>query len=152
MEAGGLLQHAGYESLLCAGLAAPWGTVRYAAAMALADFGGKVALCKPTLDALRVLQREEEPIPVRLVASYALLRHHDNSGIEGLTRLLHPQAPAEARKAAAFVLAAEPPTDLPLLQRDQLTRLLILALEDPNGEAALHAAQALRNIATPAAI
>jgi len=147
IEAAGLLEQAGYESLFCRGLAEPWETVRYAAAMALANLAGKGSLLETTVDALRTHQSEEEPLSVRLASSYALLRNGESSGIEVLMTLLHPEAAEEARKAAAFVLATEPPAHLSSTCRERLIKLLLLLLPDSNSEIAMHAARALGSIA-----
>ena len=112
IEGAELLPDAGYEALLGKGLAAPWNTTRYAAAMALANLGGKRPLLETTLEALRACQHKEEPVFIRLAASYALLRSRDSNGVEVLIQLMDPDAPEEARKAAIFVLATEPPGHL----------------------------------------
>lgn len=148
IEAAGLLEHAGNEALFCQGLAEPWETVRYAAAMALADLTGKVSLLETTVDALRTHQSEEERLSVRLASSYALLRSGERSGIEVLMTFLHPHAPEEARKAAAFILAAEPPPHLSSTHRERLIELLLVLLLDSNSEIAMHAARALGSTAT----
>ena len=110
IEAAGLLPHAGYETLLSKGLTAPWKTTRYAAAMALANLGGKGSLLDTTVEALRACQHEEEHIFIRLAASYALLRCMDTNSVEVLMKLIDSDAPEEARKAATFILATEPPS------------------------------------------
>lgn len=150
VEAAGLLPHAGYEPLLSEGLAAPWSTVRYAAAMALANVAGKVTLCEPTRAALHSLLSEQETIPVRLAAACALLRNADRDGLTALMELLHQDMAEEARRAAIFVLATELPESpaASLVQRGELAQLLIHALEDENNEIAMHAARALRSVAS----
>jgi HEAT repeat protein len=152
IEGAELLPDAGYEAFLGKGLAAPWNTTRYAAAMALASLGGKRTLLDTTLEALRACQHKEEPVFIRLAASYALLRSRDSNGVEVLIQLIDSDAPEEARKAAIFVLATEPPRHLCSLQRERLIRLLIMALEDHNGEIGQHAARALSSIALPSTL
>jgi len=157
IEAAGLLSHSSYESLLHKGLKAPWTTVRYAAAMALANLAGKVTLLEPTLDELRAHRCEEESVPVQLAVAYALLRQGDSSGIETLIRLLRSEASEEARKAAAFVLTTsfhspKPCIALPSALRGQLIRSLIVLLQDQNEEVATHAACALGEIASPSTL
>jgi HEAT repeat protein len=152
IEAAGLLPHAGYETLLSKGLTAPWKTTRYAAAMALANLGGKGSLLDTTLETLRACQHEEEPIFIRLAASYALLRCRDTNSVEVLMKLIDSDAPEEARKAATFILATEPPRHICSLQRERLIGLLITTLEDCNGEISQHAACALSSIALPSTL
>src|SRR6266568_3448478 len=88
IEAVSLVPHAHYELLLCQGLATPWATVRYIAAMELAKLAGELPLSKTTLELLYAHQWAEETIPVQLTTAYALLRHEDNKGIEAVLRLL----------------------------------------------------------------
>src|SRR5436190_14100305 len=61
IEGAELLPDARYEALLDKGLAAPWNTTRYAAAMALANLGGKRPLLETTLEALRACSIRKSP-------------------------------------------------------------------------------------------
>jgi len=140
---------AAYESLLRNGLAAPWETTRYAAAMALANLTSIVPLHASTRAALRMCQSTQEPVSIRLAASYALLRSEDNSGIEVLMKLLADNMTGEVCKATIFVLATEPPTHLSLQQHERLTQLLLTALIDENTEISQLAARTLGSIAHP---
>ena len=152
VEAIALHIRAEHETLLRQSLAAPWETVRYAAAMALANLAGKLPLQKTTLEALHACQGEEEAISIRVAASYTLLQSDDQRGVEVLIKLLEPSMPTEARKAAAFVLATEPPQHLSHCQREHLIDLLLGAIQDQHGEMALHAASALSRIASPSTL
>lgn len=120
--------------------------------MALAQLAGKNPLRQSTLEALSTCQDEGEPFPVRLAASYTLLRSGDSRGLEILMKLLDTRIPGETRKAAIFVLATEPPAYLTLAQRERLTHLLVVALQDQNAEVTLNAARALGTIASPATL
>jgi HEAT repeat protein len=140
---------AAYESLFCNGLAAPWATTRYAAAMALANLTSIGPLHESTRAALRICQRTQEPVSVRLAASYALLRSGDSSGIEVLMKLLADNKTGEVCKATIFILATEPPTQLNPQQHEQLTRLLLTALIDENTEISQLAARTLGSIVHP---
>ena len=140
---------AAYESLLCNGLAAPWETTRYAAAMALANLISIRPLDESTRTALRICQSTQEPVSVRLAASYALLRCGDSSGIEVLMKLLVDNKTGEVCKATIFILATEPPTHLNPQQHEQLTRLLLTALIDENTEISQLAARTLGSIVHP---
>ena len=152
IEAAGLSPYPGYEFLLCEGLRAPWKTVRYAAAMALAKLAGKESLQETTLAVLRARQSEEEELPVQLATSCALLRNGESSGLETLMGLLPADVPEEARKGAVFVLATESPALISSLQRERLTQLLLLTLQDQNTEIATHAIRALRDVASPSTL
>jgi HEAT repeat protein len=138
------IQASEYESLLRTGLVTTWMTVRYSAAMALANLAGKVPLQAETVKMLQSCQDEAEALPVRIAASCALLYMQEDSGLEMLIRLLKQDIPEEGRKAAAFVLAMEQPLLITQGQREGLTRQLMLALQDPNEEVAQNAARALR--------
>ena len=148
VEAAGLLPHAEYEPLLREALQAPWWTVRYAATMAIANRATHLALCPDTREALYQLQRSDSELPVRLVASCALLRCGENSGLELLLQILQAQVPLEVRKATLFILATEQPDSLTPEQKQHLNTLLIQALRDEDHQSALHAARALRSLAT----
>ncbi len=157
IEAANSHSHAGYELLLREGLRAPWTTVRYAAAMALARLAGTVSLLEQTLEVLRAHLCTEETVSVQLAASYALLLQGDGSSIETLTSLLRCDVSEEARKASAFVLATafqspRPHLVLSLAQHKRLTHLLILSLQDQNEELAGYAACTLGSIAPPSTL
>ncbi len=141
-----------YEALLCDGLAAPWETTRYAAAMALANLTSNEPLQESTRAALRICQSTQEPISVRLAASYTLLRSGDSSGIEVLMKLLAENTTGEVCKATIFILATEPPTHLNPQQHEQLTRLLLAALTDENTEISQLAARTLGAIVQPSTL
>ena len=138
-----------YELLLATGLTPPWDTVRYAAAMALAELAGQVSLRPVTVEALHTCQDEARCLPVLLATSYALLRNQEDRGLYALLRLLRRDVPEEGRKAAAFVLAIEQPLQLSSKQYERLTARLLLTLQDPNEEVAQHAAHALRTLGRP---
>ena len=141
-------QTSDYELLLATGLTPPWDTVRYAAAMALANLAGQAPLRPVTVEALHVCQDEARCLPVLLATSYALLRNQEDRGLYALLRLLRRDVPEEGRKAAAFVLATEQPLQLSPQQYERLTARLLLTLQDPNEEVAQHAAHALRTLGT----
>lgn len=148
VEAAGLLPHVEHEPLLRQALQAPWWTVRYAAAMAIANRATHFTLCSDTREALYQVQHCDSELPVRLVASCALLRCGESSGLELLIQILQAAVPLEIRKATLFILATELPTSLAPEQQQHLNILLIQALQDANPQSALHAARALRNLAT----
>ncbi|MEO7019222.1 MAG: hypothetical protein ABI234_03625 [Ktedonobacteraceae bacterium] len=148
VEAAGLLPHAEHEPLLREALQAPWWTVRYAAAMAIANRATHFALGPDTREALYQLQHCDSELPVRLVASCALLRCGESSGLELLIQILQAAVPLEVRKATLFILATELPTSLAPEQKQHLNVLLLQALQDTNHQSALHAARALRSLAT----
>ena len=152
MEAASLLPHADYEALLCQGLQAPWITVRYAAAMALATKAGKVTLERDTIEHLLLRQFQDEALQVQLTIAYALLNSKESSGMNGLIQFMQSSMPAEIRKAATFILATELPISLSNEQREQLTQHLLYVLEDTHTELALNAAHALGRIAHPSAL
>lgn len=152
IEAANLSPYPGYESFLCEALEAPWKTVRYSAAMALAKLAGQASLHYTTLDTLRAHQSEEEDMPVRLAASCALLRNGENRGLETLMSFLLADVPEEARKGAVFVLATESLALISSPQREHLTQLLLLTLQDQNAEIATHAVHALRDVASPSTL
>lgn len=151
IEAAALLPHGDHEELLAQGIETPWATTRYAAAMALAGRASKGSSLHPsTLAILQAHQDENEVLSVRVATCYALLTSGVNDGVEVLLQLLDPDAPEEARKAAAFLFAAELPLiSLSRSQRERLAHLLVLTLRDPNSEVGLHAARALRYVALP---
>jgi HEAT repeat protein len=152
LEAIGQLPHMEYEPLLREGLEAPWWTVRYAAATAIANRAVSLSLCPDTREALYQHQHNDPELPVRLVASCALLRCADNSGLEALAALLETPVASEIRKTALFILATELPIPLAPEQKQHLTRLLLRALQDDDQQIALHAARALRSVASPDAL
>jgi HEAT repeat protein len=147
IEAVGQLPHAEYEPLLREGLEAPRWTVRYAAATAIANRAIHISLCPTTREALYQLQHNDPEMPVRLVASWALLRCADTSGLEALTAVLATSAVREVRRAALFILATELPIPPDPAQKQHLTELLLRALQDDDQQIALHAARALRSVA-----
>ncbi|MGH2509325.1 MAG: HEAT repeat domain-containing protein [Ktedonobacteraceae bacterium] len=152
IEAVGLLPHTEHEALLREALQAPWWTVRYAATMAIANRATHFTLCSDIREALYQLQYCDSELPVRLVASCALLRCGESSGLELLMQILQTAVPLEIRKAALFILATELPTSLTPEQKHRLNILLIQALQDENHQSALHAARALRSLATPSTL
>lgn len=152
IEAADVHPQAAYESLLCAGLVAPWPTTRYAAAMALANLAGIQSLHESTRAALRTCQSTQETAPVRLTASYALLRCQDSSGIDALMKLLADTMPGEVQKAAVFILATEPPTHLNTQQQQRLHALLMTALVNTDSAMSQYAARALVGIAEPSTL
>ncbi len=152
IEAANLQPSTVYEPLLYQGLTAPWHSTRYAAAMALAHLTDQVALQPTTLELLHTCLQEQEPLPLRLTASYALLRSNDSSGLAVLMQLIAANIPCETRKAAIFVLATDPPLHLCSTQRSKLIQLLLTTLQDDDGEIALHAAHILSRVASPATL
>jgi HEAT repeat protein len=152
LEAIGQLPHREYEPLLREGLEAPWWTVRYAAATAIANRAVHISLCPDTREALYQRQHNDPEPPVRLVASCALLRCADTSGLEALAALLETPVVPEIRKAALFILATELPVQLAPEQKQHLTELLLHALQDDDQQIALHAARALRRVASSDAL
>lgn len=149
IEAVDVQPQAVHETLLRDGLQTAWETTRYAAAMSLANLAGTVPLQEETLVTLRTCQQPHETLPVRLAASYALLRCEDTSGVEMLIRLLTENVPAEVRKATVFVLASEPPTSLSPQQQNQLSQLLLHALTEEQLDIRQYAVRALGGIAVP---
>ena len=148
IEAAARAPRDGYESLLRAGLQSPWHNTRYAAAIALGNLAGIVALADTSITALRACLHEDHALPLRLAAAHALLRHGDNQGLAGLIALLDASMPDEMRKAAAFVLASESPLRaLDALQRSQLLQWALTALEDRDADIGLYAADILSGIA-----
>lgn len=146
--AAGLLPHEEYEPLLRQALHAPWWTVRYAATMAIAKRATHLALHPETRETLYQIQHNDSELPVRLVASCALLRCGENSGLDLLMQILRASVPLEVRRSALFILATELPTSLTSEQRQRLCALLIRALHDEDRQCALNAARALRTLAT----
>jgi HEAT repeat protein len=152
IEAAGLLPHVNYEALLCSGLQAPWQTVRYAAAMALATKAGKISLQKSTIEQLLLCQQQDAAPEVRLTIAYALLNSKESDGVDAIIHFMHFSQPVEIRKAATFILATEFPVSLSNAQREQLTQHLLDTLQDSQTELALHAAHALSHIVHPSAL
>jgi HEAT repeat protein len=146
IEAAGLLPHMEYETLLRDGLQAPWWSVRYAAATALANRATHVSLAPEIRQALYQSQHTDPEISVRLVASCTLLRCADNSGLEALMHLLEVPAPHEVRKATIFILATELSVPLEPERKETLAHLLLRALQESDPSIALNAARALRNV------
>lgn len=149
IEAAGLSPHEEYEQLLCAGLEAPWVSVRYAAAMALATRANKTPLSSTAIEQLKQHQHDSEAFHIQLTASYALLNAGESAGIETLIHLLDLTFADEVRHAAAFILATEITVMLTHTQQEQLARQLLLTLHDPNAEIAQLAIRALRHIKLP---
>jgi HEAT repeat protein len=142
-----------YESLLRAGLQSSWRSARYAAAIALGNLVGIIALSEETITTLRACQCAEQELPLRLAASYALLRHGDSQGIAGLIALLDSSMPNEIRKATAFVLASESPLrNIDAWHRSQLLRWAVAALQDRDANMSLYAADILAGIAVPSTL
>ena len=152
IEATRLLPSSNHEALLREGLTTAWASVRYAAAMALVNLAGTISLCKTTRQVLYTCADETETNPVRLTAAFALMRSKDVRGFPALMRLIESNLPEEARKAAIFLLATDPPQYLTFNQQAHLTRLLLVTLQDQNGEIALNAAHALRTVAPPSVL
>lgn len=67
-------------------------------------------------------------------------------------RLMDAFRPEETRKAAVFVLAAEPPVQLSSQQRMPLIQRLLKTLDDQNEEISGHAAHALSSLALPSTL
>ncbi|MBE3557673.1 MAG: HEAT repeat domain-containing protein [Ktedonobacteraceae bacterium] len=151
-EAAGLMPLEDHEALLCQGLAVPWSTTRYAAAMALTMRARRVPLRPATLDALRAHQHSDETLPVRLTTSYALLNCRDPAGLHTLIQFLesNPLLPEEVRKAVLFILETELPFPLSSSQRDYLAAHLLRLLSDSNTDIVIQASRALSKIAWPA--
>ncbi|HEY1353799.1 MAG TPA: HEAT repeat domain-containing protein [Ktedonobacteraceae bacterium] len=146
MEAVRLLPQAEDEPLLLAGLDAPWWTVRYAAATAVANRAGQLAPTPQVRQALSHSQHSDPATPVRLAACRALVRCADERGLQMLIQLLEQRVPPEVRKAAAFLLATEPiPPGAQI--RERLERSLLQVLQDSDPQVTLYAACALRTIA-----
>src|SRR5579859_1805988 len=152
IEAAGLQPYEDYEALLCQGLALLWMSVRYAAAMALANRARRTDLQPTTREILRLHQSEHEALPVRLNTSYALLNSGEECGLDALIQILQMPGSLEARKAAAFLLATESSIPLSIAQRERLTVHLLPILQEPHTEQALYAAQALSKIALPSVL
>lgn len=149
IEAAALQLREDHETLLRQALEAPWHTVRYAGAMALATRAREVPLQRSTIEALCSHLGEHEEMSVRLTVACALLASGEHCGLEALAQFTEPMMPEEARKAAMFILATELPTHISDAQRQNLASYLIPALCDPNTELASQAAHALSNIAPP---
>jgi len=153
IEAAARVPRDGYESLLGAGLQAPWSSTRYAAAVALGDLSGIAPLSERTIVALRACQCAEFALPLRLAASHALLRHGDSQGLAGLMALLDASMPDGMRKAAAFVLASESPLRaIEARQRTQLLQWAVTTLQDRDADISLYAADILGGIAAPSTL
>jgi HEAT repeat protein len=149
MQAAGLLPHMEYDPLLRAGLHAPWWTARYAAATAVANRAAHISLSPEMRQELYQLQSADPEIPVRLVASCALLRCADSNGLEAPMHFLRAQVAPDVRKAALFILATELPIPLVPEQKQHLAELLLHCLWDEDQQIALHAARALKSVASP---
>ena len=149
IEAADVQPQAVHEPLLRDGLQTAWRTTRYAAAMALANLTSIEPLHSKTLEVLRTCQHPQESLPLRLAASYALLRCEDPGGIEMLIQLLTEKVPDEVRKAATFILASEPHAHLSPQQQKQLSQLLLNALKEEHHDLRQYAARALGGIAVP---
>lgn len=147
MEAVRLLPHTQCEPLLLAGLEAPWWTVRYAAATAVANRAGHVSPGPQVRQALCRREQSDPIMPVRLAACRALVRCADQSGVDTLLLLLEQSAPPELRKAATFLLATEPVTPSGALSRQRLQGALLQALQDNDPQLTQHAACALHRVA-----
>jgi HEAT repeat protein len=148
----GRLPHIEYEPELRAGLEAPWWTVRYAAATAIARRAAHISLCPAIREALDQHQHHDPEIPVRLAASCALLRCADSSGLENLATFLETSVAPDIRKAALFILASELPVPAEPALKERLAQLLLRALRDCDQQITLHAARALRGIASASAL
>jgi HEAT repeat protein len=133
------------ESLLTQGLTTPWVTVRYAAAMALAQ-SSHTPLRPATQTLLNAHLGDDEAFPVRLAAAYALIRSNDENGHEVLIRLLDESVPVEVRKAVLFILATEPPIHFPPLLQEQLILLLLDALDHTDTDIVQYATHALSKV------
>jgi len=149
IEAAELSSHDDHEELFRQGLATPWSTVRYAAAMALATRASNTTLQTASIETLRAHQHEDEALPVRLAAAYALLNSGEDMGLCMLLQLTAPLIPGEIRKAAAFVVATALPVDLTTPQRERLASHFLTLLQDSDPELTRYAAQALGKIALP---
>jgi HEAT repeat protein len=134
------------ESLLIQGLTTPWITVRYAAAMALAQ-SSRTPLQPATQTILNAHLGNHEAFPVRLAAAYALVRSKDEYGHEVLIHLMDESVPVEVRKAALFMLATEPPIHFTSSQREYLITLLLQALYHTDTDIVEYASHALSKVA-----
>lgn len=149
IEAAGLLPQSEYEPLLRAGLQAPWWTVRYASAMAIANRATQSSLCPESRQALYQSQSSDSELPVRLICACALLRCADSNGLEALMQILEAPIQPEIRKVTLFILATELPIPLLPAQKQRLNTLLLESLQNEDHQIALNAARALRGSATP---
>lgn len=152
IDAARLLPHVEYEPLLRAGLQAPWWTVRYASAMAIAQRAEHLSLYPETRELLLQCQQNDKEMLVRLVASCALLRCAEPGGLDTLQQFFAPDVSLEYRKAALFMLATEVLVSLTPTQKQELTDLLLVELENEDTQAAWYAARAMRTVATPSAL
>jgi len=134
------------ESLLIQGLATPWVTVRYAAAMALAQ-SSHMPLQPTTQAILNDHLGEQEAFPVRLVAAHALIRCGDANGHEALIRLMDESIPLEVRKAVLFMLATEPAIAFPPPLQERPIELLLQALHHTDNDIVQYAGHALSKVA-----
>jgi HEAT repeat protein len=138
--------HKNDENLLIQGLTTPWITVRYAAAMALAQ-SNHTPLQPATLAILNNHLGDDEAFPVRLAAAYALTRSNDENGREVLLNLLDESIPMEVRKAVLFILATEPPIPFPYPQQEHLITLLLHALHHTDPDIVQYACHTLSKVA-----
>lgn len=150
VEAMGRLPHMEYELVLCEALQAPWRTVRYAAAQAIANRAAFTSLGSETHQALRVLLYSDDEASVRLVAASTLLRCADESGLLVLMDFLAPAVEQKYCRAALFLLATELPPSLRPDLKHRLAALVLPLLQLEDQQMALHAARVLRIVATPA--
>jgi len=133
------------ECLLIQGLTTPWMTVRYTAAMALAQ-ANHTMLLPATRAVLNKHLGDHEAFPVRLAAAYALIRSNDENGHEAFIRLLDESVPEEVRKAVLFILATEPPIHFPPHLQEQLMPLLLDALHHADTDMMQYASYALSKV------
>jgi HEAT repeat protein len=146
LEAAKQNTHENDESFLIQGLTTPWTTVRYAAAMALAQ-SNNTPLQPATRAILNDHLGDDEAFPVRLAAAYALTRSNDENGYEILIYLLDECIPLEVRKAVLFILATEPPILFPYPQQERLITLLLHALHHTDTDIVQYASHALSKVA-----
>ncbi len=101
------------------------------------------------MEALKTHVGNNEPYPVRLAVSYALLSCNEHCGLAELLSLTLLHVPCEVRKAAVFILATDLPCQLTLSQREQLAARLLELLLDPDIELAHEAAHAFSKVVEP---
>ena len=146
LEAAGHNTQQNNESLLLQGLTTPWTTVRYTAALALAQ-SCHTPLQPATRARLNDHLDNNEAFPVRLAAAYALIQSRDENGHAALICLMDESVPLEVRKAVLFILATEPPIHFPLPQYEHLITLLLHALHHTDDDIVQYASHALSKVA-----
>ncbi len=141
LEATVHVQEEDFETLLCQGLATPWASVRYSAALALATLASRKPLQSATCELLQQHLREHEAFPVRLTAACALLQCGKSSALNTILALIEPTIPLDVRRAALFVLAIDLPVHCFAEEQERLVNVLLRTLEDEHADivqAAVH--------------